>query len=59
MDKHGHINYVSEKIDGLREPILLHGNWLQIVNFALHWRHINMLDEYLEHTTRELPTEDV
>jgi len=55
-----HSNYFNYKNDnGKSDHILLCCNGSQVVNLAWRCRHVHILDEYLEHTTRELPTEGV
>jgi hypothetical protein len=50
-------NYFNHKNDGGK--IGSSGNGSQVVNLAWLCTHIYILDEYLEHTTGELPTEGV
>jgi len=51
-----HSNYFNPKNDGGKNTSCCGA---QVVNRTWHCRHIHILDEYLEHTTGELPTEGV
>jgi len=56
-DRPDRSNYFNHKNDGGK--IASCCNRSQVVNLAWHCRHVYILDEYLEHTTGELPTEGV
>jgi len=56
-DRPDRSNYSNHKNDGGKNAFCCKGS--QVVNLAWRCRHVYILDEYLEHTTGELPTEGV
>ena len=56
-DRPDRSNNFNHKNDGGKNASYCNGS--QVVNLAWHCRHVYILDEYLEHTTGELPTEGV
>ena len=50
-------NYFNHKNDSGKHVSCCNGS--QVVNLVWRCRHVYILDEYLEHTTGELPTEGV
>jgi hypothetical protein len=56
-DRPDRLNYFNHKNDGGKIASCCNGS--QVVNLAWRCRHVYILDEYLEHTTGELPTEGV
>jgi len=57
VDRPDHSNFFNHKNDSGKNTSCC--NRSQVVNLARRCRHIYILDEYLEHTTGELPTEGV
>jgi len=57
VERHDCSNYFNHKNDGGKNASCC--NRSQVVNLAWCCRHVYILDEYLEHTTGELPTEAV
>ena len=58
-DRPDRSNYFNYKSDGGKNASCSRCNGSQVVNLAWRCRHVYILDEYLQHTTRELPAEGV
>jgi len=57
VDRPDRSNYFNHKNDGGKIASCCNGS--QVVKLAWRCRHVYIPDEYLEHTTRELPTDGV